>query len=362
MEVSRQPVAPNRTASIRILTALAILSLCAACGGIQPTPDLGIDVPAGYEVELYASGLDGPTQMIIGSDGRLWVAQLAGSEGAGTGQVIALDSGNPAQREILLEHLYKPTGIALLNGAVWIAAGRDLLRASLDAQGKPGTPAAILENLPFNGRSNGTLTDAPDGHLIYETSGSRSGNVAVEGSASLWSLDPAKPSEPLRLATGMKNAFAHTFDRQGRLWATDIADDPVNGGPPPDELNLIKPGANYGWPACYGEKVPATNYGGTEASCGDTQPTVTTFPARSTPTSVIVSPWEEAVLLVALWGPTEPSVVRIHWVESQGKVTADDVSPFLTGLAHPQSLLALADGSVLVSDFESGSIYRISQP
>jgi glucose/arabinose dehydrogenase len=122
------------------------------------------------------------------------------------GQVVALERDDPAQREVLLEGLFKPTGIADLSGAVWIAAGRDLLRAPLVAGGKLNTPATVLEDLPFYGRSNGTLTAAPDGRLIYATSGSRLGKFAAEGSASLWSLDPARPSEPRLIATGLKNA------------------------------------------------------------------------------------------------------------------------------------------------------------
>lgn len=349
------------TSKTRISITLTILALCVACGGSPATPYLGITVPDGYRVEPYAAGLEGPTQMILGPDDRIWLAQLAGAESEGVGQVIALDRDDPAEREVLLEGLFKPTGIAILNDALWIASGRDLLRANLDAKGKPGSPVTVLEELPFNGRSNGTLTVAPDGRLIYETSGRRSGNEAAEGSASLWSLNPVDPSESQLISTGLKNAYAHTFDGLGRLWATEVADDPVNGSPPPDELNLIVPGADYGWPACYGKQKPANNYGGTESACAETQPAVALFPARSTPTSVVISPWEEDVLLVALWGPTNPSVVRVHFVIHEGSVTADDVSSFLTSLAHPQSLLILRDGSLLVSDFESGNIYRVWQ-
>lgn len=345
----------------RIIFAFGLLTFCAACGGSPATPELGIELAAGYRAELYATDLEGPTQMILGPDDRIWVAQLAGSESGGTGQVIAFDRDWPARREILLGNLFKPTGIAVIGDALWISAGRDLLRANLDGEGMPASPEIILEDLPFNGRSNGTLTVTPNGRLIHGTSGRRRGDVAAEGSASLWSLDPTDPADRRVLATGLKNAYAHTFDGQGRLWSTEIADDPVNSGPPPDELNLISNGADYGWPACFGEQEPAENYGGTAATCAETQPAVAVLPARSTPTSVVVSPWEQGVLLVAQWGPTDPSVIRVQIVEEGGRVRAVEVSPFLTGLVHPQSLLALGDGSLLVSDFESGNVYRIQR-
>lgn len=51
---------------------------------------------------------------------------------------------------------------------------------------------------------------------------------------------------------GHRNIQGATFDRQGRLWMTEHG---PQGG---DELNLIRPGVNYGWPVItHGE-----NYGG----------------------------------------------------------------------------------------------------
>lgn len=86
---------------------------------------------------------------------------------------------------------------------------------------------------------------------------------------------------------------------------------------------------------------------------------------RSTPTSVVPSPWEPDTLLVALWGSTQPgaaqpAVVRVPVTITGDKAIAGDVTPFLTGLARPQHLLVLDDHSLLVSDFETGVIYRIT--
>lgn len=343
------------------LVGLSALAWLSACSPAAPTPDLGLQLPEGYQAERFAAGLQGPTQLIIGPDDRIWLAQLAGLESGGTGQVVALDRDDPQQREVLLDGLFKPTGIAVVDGGLWIASGRDLLRAPLTEDGRLGPPETVLGELPFNGRSNGTLTLSPVGELIYETSGSRRGNQAIEGSASLWALDPADPSEPRLIATGLKGAYAHTFDGHGRLWTTEVADDTVNGAAPPDELNLVIAGADYGWPACFAEQQPAENYGGTAAACAPTQPAAAVFPPRSTPTGVVASPWEADTLLVALWGPTDPSVVGVHIVIDSGQARADDISPFITGLGHPQSLLVMDDGSLLASDFESGELYRITR-
>ncbi|MCB9127639.1 MAG: PQQ-dependent sugar dehydrogenase [Ardenticatenales bacterium] len=320
-------------------------------------PTEALRLPDGYHAELMVEGLQGPTQMILGPDGRLWVAQLAGAENAGQGQVVALDM-NTGSQELLLAGLDKPTGIARLDEALWLQAGNSLLRAPLVGD-RVGTPDVMLADLPFNGRSLGTLTVTPEGNLLFETSGRRDGNAASEGSGILWELDPADPTHPRPLATGLKGAYAHAFDAAGRLWSTEIGDDPVNGMAPPDELNLIEVGSDYGWPACFGMQEPATNYGGSAAQCATTRAPVALFAERATPVAVVVSPWEAERLLVALWGPGDRGVVRVA-VRGEGGEVSGEVTPFIEGMGNPQSLLVLPDGSLLAADFDGGRIYRIT--
>ncbi len=324
---------------------------------ITPPPD-GLSIPADYTIELIVSDLRGPTQMILGPDNRLWVAQLNGPESEDNGQIVAIDLVT-GDREVLLTDLFKPTGVAVIDETIWVASGRDILRAPLVGTGTVGPPEVALSDLPFNGRSNGTLTVSPEGLLLYETSGRRSGNRASTGSATLWALDPEDPQNPQPVATGLKGAYAHTFDVKGRLWTTEIGDDLVNDGvAPPDELNLVVEDADFGWPQCFGQQEPALNFGGTEAECQTTRAPVVLFAPRSTPTSVVASPWEDDVLFVALWGPAEQTVVRVV-VTSVGDNAVGTYDVFLSGLENPQHLLVLPDQSLLVSDFRTGKTYRV---
>lgn len=325
---------------------------------VQTAQTAGLKLPAGYTATVIVAGLQGPTQMILGPDRRLWVAQLAGAEEAGQGQVVAIDLKS-GQRQRLLDKLRKPVGLAVLKNTLWLAAKQNLLRAPIDATGKIGAIETVFANLPFNGRSIGTLTVTPDEHLLYETSGARNGNAAATNSATLWVLDPADPKNPHALATGLKNAYAHTFDQTGRLWITDVADDPVNNAAPPDELNLVVEGANFGWPACFGKQEVALNYGGSEALCQKTRAAVAIFPAHSTPSSVVISPWEKATLLVALWA--QGVVMRVP-ITMQGDNATGTPEAFITGLRNAQHLLVLPDGALLVSDFNAGKIYQVTRP
>lgn len=345
-----------------------VLLLLVACGGeksataVPPatTPKTPLALPDGFSAEVAVTGLSRPTQFVWGPYGRLWVAQLFEGEGDAAGQVVAVDLASGAQ-EVLLDGLNKPTGIAVLDMALWIATEDQLLRAELDDELKPQTPELILSDMPNNGRSNGTLTVSPDGQLIYETSGRRSGNQASTGSGTLWELNPAQPDNPTALATGLKNAYAHVFDGNGRLWTTEIGDGAVTGadfeGQPPEELNLVVTGGSYGWPQCFGDREPALNRDGTPEICAQTELPVMLFPPEATPTSVVVAPWDDSVLLVALWLRGE--VTAVHIQQGDGRFTGTNI-PFIIGIANPQHLLPTPDGALLVSDYRTGTIYRIA--
>ena len=210
-----------------LATLLVVAILFVGCAGQLParrppisTTPQPLTIAAGFSATPIVTGLEGPTQMIAGPDGRLWVAQLAGAENAGTGQVLAIDLAT-GEREVLLDRLVKPTGIAVLTGDLWIASGADLLRAPIAADGTVGPPVPVLVDLPTNGRSNGTLTATPHGEIIFETSGSRLGNEPAPGSARLWALTPQDPTHPRELAGGLKNAYGHVVDAQGRVWTTE---------------------------------------------------------------------------------------------------------------------------------------------
>ena len=333
-----------------------LLSFITVLGfGLATAQQTPLTLPEGYTATVAVTNLQSPTHMTLAPDGRLWLTQLAGGENAGQGQVVAVEL-ETGEREVLLRDLEKPTGLAILDTYLWLAAGNDLLRAPLSETGV-GTPEVVLEDLPFNGRSNGTLTVTPDNTLLFETSGRRQGNEAQEGSGTLWELRVANPTEPTPLATGLKGAYAHTFDADGSLFITEIGDDPVNGGAPPDELNRVVPGGDYGWPQCFGQQQPAENYGGTEEACQETLAPLALFAPQSTPTSVVASPFTEDTLLVALWGPAERGVVQISY--DLDDPAATEVTPFIGGLELPQSLLSLPDGSLLMSDIAAGVIYRV---
>jgi glucose/arabinose dehydrogenase len=302
----------------------------------------GLTLPAGFTGERLPYQFQNPTQFTVQGE-YLYVAQLNGGENERLGQIIGINL-NDGSRSILADGLDKPTGLAVLDNVLWIATRDAVLRLRLDGVSSLET---ILEDLPNNGRSNGTLTVTNRGTLLYETSGNR----RDADSGKLWELDP-ETLETQVVASGLKGAYAHAVTADGRIWLTEIADGQVNGVTLPDELNLLLPGADFGWPRCYGRELAGPD-------CTDVRPAVATFAPHSTPTSVVVSPFATDTLLVALWLRGEVVQLPITHV---GDNAVSEPEPFLSGFNKPQHLLIQPDGSLWVSDFADGRIYRIWQP
>lgn len=328
---------------------------------VIPTPTAYVDasgktILAGYQLEELSITLDRPTQMIMGLDGNIWVAQLSGSEGAGSGQVVSISLDNGTS-ETLVTDLLNPTGIAIANNYLWIAAGRDLLRAPIEDGKVINEVEIVLKDLPFNSRSNGTLTASPQNMLLYETSGA--GPHEEENrinSGILWELDPSNPQKQRQLANGLKNPYAHVFDSQGRLWVTEISDDNVDGQAPPDEINLITSREHFGWPLCYGKQIPARNYGGTQAYCDNTISPVALLPPHATPTSIVVSPWAPDTLLVPYWVTGE--IMRIPITQEDSGQFFGEPEVMISGFLSPQHLLVI-DDKLLISEHSTGKLYYL---
>ncbi len=308
----------------------------------------GVGTVDGFEVSEIVDGLAGPTQVAASADGRLLVAQLNGGENDATGQVLLVDLFAPEQREVLFDGLDKPTGVAQVGDSLWVMQRRSLWR-SVDG----GPLTVVMDDLPFNGRSESTLTPTPDGGVLYATSGDQDGSGAVEGSGVLWRVGADGVSTSV--ARGLKNGYGHVFDRAGSLWVTEIGDGSYDGSAAPDELVAVSAGDDFGWPVCIGNGEPVVANGGSAERCASTPPSHALFAAGATPTSVAVAPWDPDTLVVTLWN--EGRVVTVPREPGDQPWSGETL---ITGIAHPQHVLAVED-RLLVVDLDNGRILAIER-
>jgi glucose/arabinose dehydrogenase len=121
-----------------------------------------------------------------------------------------------------------------------------ILRLTLDGQPASGNPSAGK-----TGAATVTVTDPPENTEAAKTAPGRT--VAVPAP----NLTPAET-----WSTGHRNPYGLAFAPDGRLWSEEMG---PRGG---DELNLIEPGKNYGWPLV----SQGDNYDGTPIPRHATRP------------------------------------------------------------------------------------------
>jgi glucose/arabinose dehydrogenase len=144
---------------------------------------------------------------------------------------------------------------------------------------------------------------------------------------------------------------------------------------PPEELNLLEAGKDYGWPFCIGAGQPDPLLK-SKRDCGATEKPVLTYAAHSTPLGflfydgALFPPEYRGDAFIAFhgsWNRFPPSGYKIARVRFEGgqPVAIED---FLTGflapdgrsqIGRPTGLAIAKDGALLVSDDDHGRIYRI---
>jgi len=168
------------------------------------------------------------------------VQRLAEVDGAGEGGLLGI-AVSPTYARDRLVFVYYTTG-----------EDNRIARMRL---GQP--PQPIVTGIPRSGIHNGgRLTFGPDGFLWAGTGDAsergRSQDVSSLGGKVLRMTTEGRPppgnpfGNSLVWSTGHRNVQGLAFDSAGRLWASEFGQNRF------DEVNLIQPGRDYGWPTVEG--------------------------------------------------------------------------------------------------------------
>ena len=337
-----------------------------------------LTVPRGITVAKYAE-LRGARAMVVGPDGSVYVStprsgeihRLRDTNGDGTADAVT----------VVLAGLDRPHGMAFHKGRFFVANTGGVVRFALDAAGVPtGAGEALNTYDAGGGHWTRSIVFGADGRM-YVSIGSTC-NVCVEKTperAAVMVYDEHGKNGRV-YASGLRNAVGMAWEpRTGRLWVTQHERDmlkPDHQDLPQEELNVLRDGADYGWPYCHGVRVPNPEFAD-QARCDRTEPPALRMQAHSAPLGIAFLdkatqlPRElRGDALVAFHGswnrdqPTGAKVVRVR-IRDGKPVSYED---FIAGWqdangkrwGRPVDVVVLRDGSVLVSDDGGGAVWRVT--
>jgi len=355
---------------------------------LVPRPESATPIaPPGFKVELFASGFKNPRLMRRAPDGDIFLAETS------PGNIKLLrgmtKDGQPQLISVFASGLNIPFGMAFYppgDDPQWLyVANMDSVVRFPYHNGdiRAASPPQHLLDLPSGGHHRSRdIQFSADGKKMYISVGSEQ-NVDdgpnENNRADILEFNP--DGSGLRVfASGIRNpvgiAFNHTT---GELWCSTNERDGLGDDLVPDYITHVQDGGFYGWPWWYMGGHPDPRMDGKHPELKD----------KVIAPDVILQPHNASLQMMFYDGKQFPAeyqgdifaaehgswnrspragyeVVRVP-LHQTGHATGE-YEDFLTGFVvdqdsvwgRPVGVVTASDGSLLVSDDGSGSIWRVS--
>jgi len=347
--------------------------------------------PAGFTVQQYATGLDEPRELRIAPNGDIFVAESS----SGTIKVFRgiTAEGKPQQSESFASGLNHPYGMAFYppgDNPQWVYIGDEdaVVRFPYRSGSlKAGGPAQHIADLPrTEGHWTRDLQVAADGKKMFVAVGSAS-NVddpdttpEEKNRADILEFNP--DGSGMRVyASGIRNAGGGlAIDPQtGELWCSVNERDGLGDNLVPDYITHVQDGGFYGWPWWYIGAHQDPRHAGKHPELKD----------KVLVPDVLLQPHNASLELTFYQGTQFPpeykgdifasehgswnksvragyEVIRVP--RHQTARASGEYEDFLTGFVvdnghvwgRPVGIAVATDGSLLVSDDGSNTIWRVS--
>ncbi len=353
------------------LSSLLLLGLGPDTVGIQASMPAEVaaplSVPAGFTAQVYASGLNNPRFLSFSLEGDLYVAEFGQSSNAVKVLPDRNHNGKPDSVTVFAGGFNSPNNVVFHDGAVYVGEPTRVLRLT-DPNGdlKADTRTTVVSGIPGDGRHRTrTLGFGPDNKLYLNVGSFNDDGPEDASRATIWQYN-TDGSGGRVFAKGLRNTVGFDWDPvTGQMWGVDNEVDELGPNVPPDELNLLVAGADYGYPYCYGNRIPNPNTPG--GNCGKTTPPAVTFPPHSAPlgmafyTGSSFPPSYWGGVFVAQHSIQYPNNRAIAFVPfKDGKPSGSPQTFTSTGDTWVGIAVDPYDGSLFASQDRTGTIYRIS--
>lgn len=325
-----------------LLAAAALLGACSS--GPSAAQNDAVAAPAQGALPFTVTTVadfDAPWAMTFLPDGRMLVTEKAGTMllVSADGKTRATVSGTPpvssAGQGGLMDVVLHP-GFAR-NHLVYFSYSEErgdglkgvvLARGTLTEGASPSLKnvQTLFRATPYvsgNGHFSGRIAFAPDGHLFFTNGERQKFTPAQDPKATLGKVlrlnddgTPAKDNplaaqgfDPAIWSYGHRNLLGIAFDAKGNLWEVEMG---PKGG---DEVNLIQPGRNYGWPkASNGSNYDGSDIPDHKPGDGYEAPKIWWNPSISPGDLIVYSgkafpQWRGDIFIAALSGK---ALIRVH--------------------------------------------------
>lgn len=339
--------------------------------------NFSLSVPSGYKLGLFADLGDLLPRVLEFDPQGVLFASIPGR-----GRIVALPDENKdgvADRVVdVLTGLNRPHGMAFAGGKLFVGESDKVVRYDYDPGSFGTTNRQVLFDLPNGGRHFTRTIKIHDDNLYSSVGSSCDTCIEDDGKRSSILISGLDGSNLRVFAKGLRNTVFFVFDKEGRIWGNDMGRDFLGDNLPPDELNIIQGGGDYGWPYCYGDGVRDSRFmaGTNQNYCDNTKPPAYKYPAHIAPLGLtfIDSPLfgnnDQGDILSSFhgsWNSSTPvgyKVVKLK-VEDGRVVGMED---FITGfikdgevLGRPVDIVFAENGTLFISDDKAGAIYILSK-
>ncbi|KPJ77723.1 MAG: sorbosone dehydrogenase [Deltaproteobacteria bacterium SG8_13] len=353
--------------------------LAGACRSAAPLEGLypeKIELPPGFSIALYATGIDNARSMALSPNGVLFVGTRRDGK---VYAVVDSDRDHRADRiRVLADGLNMPNGVAFRNGSLYVAEVNRILRYD-DIESRlesPPEPVVVSSRFPSDGHHGWKYIAFGPDELLYVPVGAPC-NVCEKSDERFSTIMRMRPDgRDLEIfARGVRNTVGFDWHPEtGELWFTNNGRDWMGDDLPPDTLHRAGVGGlHFGFPYCHGGDIPDPEFG-SKRSCDEFTPPALKLGAHVAALGMkfyrgeMFPPHYKGSIFIAehgSWNRSTPVGYRITRVVLQGdlpiryEVFARGWLQKEKAWGRPVDVLVMPDGSLLVSDDRAGVIYRI---